>query len=292
MIRFRVQPEDFNFTHTLPTAYEAQRPSCKPVTSLSDLSWIDAGRRPTLTSRQDSQIPCPANESPVTNMPHSRGSASASFALSPVSSLNEGSYDGLQYSTSAYSVNGSPTIVPQSRDELAPSDSLSTSLVWQGRNDTIQQGDVNQFSAVSLATPMNPLGKTFVDSPYGYGRTPSRSSPAPLDDQSINRRVSPLVSPINISPIYEQSSAQFSPAAGSAGFPFSSVCYTGHVNMHMSQSGQSGSLLQSGQLRRPLDRTMNPFQLPASSNSYPLHRANMDDVNLLGQQRFYTELDV
>lgn len=267
-------PEDFDSTHTLRPAYGAQRPSLETVASLSNISLTDGGRGPKLTLRQDDRGFFPINKSSVySHMPRSGGSTSGSFSLSPVSSLNEGSYDGLQYSTSAYSGTGSPTIASHARDDFSYSSSLSRSVISQGHKDVIQQGSANRFSAKLPLTPVSMSDTIFADSPYSHGGTPSRSSPTPF------------------SPIYKQRSAQYSPAAGSAEHACHPAFYTGYMGINPLQSGQLGRVAQCVQFPRPLDGTVNAIQPPASSNSYSLSQGNIHDGAILGQQRPYTGPD-
>lgn len=269
----RVLPEDLDTTHTLRPAYGWQRPSIEPVASLSNPSLTDGGRGPKLTLRQDHPGLIPINKSSTySNMPSSGSSASVSFSLSPGSSLNEGLYDGLQYSTSAYSASGSPTITSPFGDELGRLSSFSTSLITQEHETAIRQGSTNRFNAKSLVTPMS---ISFADIPCSYGETPSRSSPTPVP----------------FSPIYKQSSTQYSPAAGSAGYPCQPVFYTAHGDINRLLSSQSRRMAQFVQSPRPFDRTVDPIQPLASSNIHPWPRGNMNDATLLGQQRPYTEPD-
>jgi len=293
MMRSRALPDDYDFTHTLRPAYGKQDHSIEPVASSSNLRLTDGGRRPTPTLRQDHQGPYPIDASSVyTNIPHSGGSASGSFSLSPVSSLNDGLYEESHYSTSAYSGMSSPTTTSPFTSEFCRSNSFSTSSISQRQTDKILQGGVNQLGAKSLVTRMTQSGTTSAGSAYGYRETPSRSSPAPMKDQGINRRLSPSVSLADIPPIYEQSSPQYSPAAGSAGYPSYSIYHTGHVDINTLQSGEMERLAQLGQFLRQHDQAVNPSRPPASSDNYHLPPGTMDDAALLGQQRIYTEPDI
>lgn len=288
ILRSRALPEDFDFTHTLRPVSGAQRPPREPVASLSNLSLADGGERPAMTIRHDDQVLRSTNRFSMNpNMLHGGGSTPSSFSLSPVSSPDEGLYDGTQYPTSAtYSRIGSPNIGPGFGNDPGQYN-FSTGMMRQGYQNAIQQASTNQFSAELHAIPTEPSAIAFANSQYNYGATPSLSSPAPLRHQSINRIVSPLVSPSEVSPMYEQSSTQYSPAAGSAGYPAYSASYAGLVDQSLSQTGQFARLAQFGQHPRSVDHITNPFQPPPSTSSYQLPQGNADDAMLLGQQRLH-----